>query len=54
MTETQTEQASIDGRGGVYDIFVGKDLGWKEVDTSPEAIAHYAEITGDDNPWYRG
>ena len=31
-----------------------KDLGWKEIDTSPEAIAHYIEVTGDDNPWYRG
>jgi acyl dehydratase len=53
MTETQAEQASIDGRGGIYDIFVGKDLGWKDVDTSAEAIAHYAGITGDDNAWYR-
>ena len=53
MTGTKEDQ-TIDGRGGTHDIFVGKDLGWKEIDTSPEAIAHYIEITGDDNPWYRG
>ena len=25
------EQATIDGRGGTYDVFVGKDLGWLDV-----------------------
>ncbi len=54
MTEIQNQYETIDGRGGVYDVFVGKDLGWAEVDTDPSAIDHYIDITGDDNPWYRG
>lgn len=53
MTEIQ-DHKTIDGRGGVYDVFVGKDLGWSEVDTDPSAIDHYIDITRDDNPWYRG
>ena len=40
--------------GAAHDVFVGKDLGWKAVDTSPSAVEHYIDITGDDNPWYRG
>ena len=54
MTEIQDQHGTIDGRGAVYDVFVGKDLGWAEVDTGPSAIDHYIDITGDDNPWYRG
>jgi acyl dehydratase len=54
MTGTQEEHTTTDGRGEGGDVFVGKDLGWKDVDTSPSAIDHYVDITGDDNPWYRG
>jgi acyl dehydratase len=54
MTEIREEHGTIDGRGGVYDIFVGKDLGWADVDTGPSAIDRYVDITGDDHPWYRG
>ena len=31
MTEIQDQYETIDGRGGVYDVFVGKDLAWAEV-----------------------
>jgi acyl dehydratase len=53
MTEIREQHGTIDGRGGVYDVFIGKDLGWAEVNTSPSAIDHYIDITGDDHPWYR-
>jgi acyl dehydratase len=54
MTEIQEQQSAIDEPDGVYDVFVGKDLGWADVDSAPPAVDHYIEITGDDHPWYRG
>jgi hypothetical protein len=36
------------------DIYVGKDLGWRAVDTGPEAVERYIDVTGDANDWYRG
>lgn len=35
-------------------IYVGKDMGWRDIDTSPAAIDEYIAVSGDDNPWYRG
>jgi hypothetical protein len=34
-------------------IYVGKDLGWRELDTSPAAVEEYIAVSSDDNAWYR-
>jgi acyl dehydratase len=36
------------------EIFVGRDYGAHELDVTPELVRHYAEATGDRNPWYFG
>jgi acyl dehydratase len=55
MSESDTNTVVTDGRErSTSDVFVGKDLGWKEVDTSRQAVGRYIEATGDENPWYRG
>lgn len=35
-------------------IYVGKDLGWRDLDTSPAAVEEYITVNDDPNPWYRG
>ena len=35
-------------------IYVGKDLGWKELDTGEAAVGEYVTVSGDANPWYSG
>ena len=36
------------------EIFVGRDYGAHELTIDPELVQHYAEATGDANPWYFG
>ena len=36
------------------EIFVGRDYGAHELTVDPELVQHYAEATGDRNPWYFG
>ena len=36
------------------EIFVGRDYGTHELDVTPDLVRHYAEATGDRNPWYFG
>ena len=51
MTVDSTHTA--DGDTAVDDIYVGKDLGWREVPSGPDEVAEYVAVTGDDHPWYR-
>jgi acyl dehydratase len=36
------------------EIFVGRDFGAHALTITPELVEHYAEATGDHNPWYSG
>jgi acyl dehydratase len=36
------------------EIFVGRDYGAHALTITPELVEHYAEATGDHNPWYFG
>jgi acyl dehydratase len=36
------------------EIFVGRDYGAHALTITPELVQHYAEATGDHNPWYFG
>jgi acyl dehydratase len=36
------------------EIFVGRDFGTHALTITPELVEHYAEATGDHNPWYFG
>ncbi len=36
------------------EIFVGRDYGAHALTVSPELVQHYADATGDRNPWYFG
>ena len=36
------------------EIFVGRDYGAHALTITPELVQHYAEATGDRNPWYFG
>jgi hypothetical protein len=36
------------------DIYVGKDLGHREVETTPEFIQRFIDGCADDHPWYTG
>ena len=37
-----------------HEVYVGKDVGGREVCVTPELIATYEAGTGDQNPWYHG
>ncbi len=39
---------------GHHDVYVGKDIGGREVRITPELIATYKAGTGDCHPWYDG
>lgn len=54
MSDIREQPVTADNTGDHSDVFVGKDLGWAEIDTGPAAVEHYIDITGDDHAWYRG
>jgi len=35
-----------------HDVYVGKDIGGREVHVTPDLVARYTAGTGDDHPWY--
>lgn len=37
-----------------HDVYVGKDIGGREIRITPEIIATYQAGTGDEHSWYRG
>lgn len=36
------------------DVYVGRYIGAREIEVTPETVAHYVRAVGDDNPWYSG
>lgn len=34
-------------------LYVGKDLGWRDIDTSPAEVDEYMTVSSDDHEWYR-
>ena len=36
------------------EVYVGRDYGAREIDITPELVAHYSRAVDDHNPWYVG